>query len=52
MINLRKLLEHLIKTEMDLYISGGGGALVLEELELALKRNAKIYAEVVLWSHI
>ena len=28
-------------------ISGGGGALVLEELELALKRNAKIYAEVV-----
>ena len=28
-------------------ISGGGGAIVLEELELALKRNAKIYAEIV-----
>ena len=28
-------------------ISGGGGALVLEELDLALSRKAKIYAEIV-----
>ncbi len=28
-------------------ISGGGGTLVLEELEIALSRNAKIYAEIV-----
>ena len=28
-------------------ISGGGGTLILEELELALSRNAKIYAEIV-----
>ena len=28
-------------------IAGGGGFVVVEELEHALKRNAKIYAEVV-----
>ena len=36
-----------MQIEMDLYFGEGSGCLILEELEHAKARNAKIYAEVV-----